>query len=129
MPMKRFQTGKPALAISMAAMAVLAIAVFLWGLEYKCSLYHRHPEKRQRVVAAKLLSEKERPRTTPAASFLRVPLVSVTALIFLFHGIRRHRDLRTGLRFAPTVLPTIFGGHRSPSLIYFSFRPPPIPAC
>jgi hypothetical protein len=32
----------------------LALAVFLWGLEYKVSLYHPHPKHSDRVGVAKL---------------------------------------------------------------------------
>jgi hypothetical protein len=38
----------------------LALAVVLWGLEYKVSLYHPHPDHRARVGVAKLWVEPRR---------------------------------------------------------------------
>lgn len=41
-------------------LAVLAFSLFSWGLAYKLSLYHSH-QTSSKMVAAKLLSQKERP--------------------------------------------------------------------
>jgi hypothetical protein len=41
----------------------LALAVFVWGLSYKLSLYDPPQASSHRMVAAKLLSNRERPET------------------------------------------------------------------
>lgn len=123
--MKRFHTSKAALAFSLGAMSVLAITVFLWGVEYKCSLYHRHPEKHPRMVAAKLLSETERPRAHSATSWLRVVLLPFAAPALLLFLIARDRR-RGGLRFTPTILRTKCCSPQLSRLVHFFFRPPPI---
>jgi len=83
--MNRVLTRKLALAISMAAMAVLAAAVLLWVWSNKCSLYRLHPEQQRRVAVAKLLSEKERPLANPTESLLSAPLSLVAwSALWLF---------------------------------------------
>lgn len=72
----------PALA---GLLAVLSISLFSWGLSYKLSLYHSQ-QYRSKIVAAKLLSEKERPVAAqsskllhcdlPGFAFTAAPLVS-----------------------------------------------------
>lgn len=123
--MERFPTRKLALALSTAAMAVLAAAVFVWGVEFKCSLYHRHPEKHPQVAAAKLLSEKERPLRNCADNLLRAPLVPVVSLAFSLLLTAWHRDQRIRLRAAALMSPALLVGLRVSCLIHFCFRPPP----
>jgi len=95
-----------ALAISMAAMAVLAAAVLLWGVEYKCSLYRLHPEQQRRVAVAKLLSEKERPLANPTESLLSAPLSLVAwSALWLFLTAQGRID-RAGTLVSDTGLPT-----------------------
>src|ERR1700739_1980559 len=60
MAMKRIHSKQLTLALSMTGAMLLAAAVLVWGSEYKCSLYHKHPEKHARIPVAKLLSERER---------------------------------------------------------------------
>ena len=126
--MNRVLTRKLALAISMAAMAVLAAAVLLWGVEYKCSLYRLHPEQQRRVAVAKLLSEKERPLANPTESLLSAPLSLVAwSALWLFLTAQGRID-RAGRWSAPLASPRLFVGFRVSCLSYFSFRPPPTPA-
>lgn len=50
-------------------LAVLSISLFSWGLAYKLSLYHSH-QLPPKMVAAKLLSQKERPAIAQASQMI-----------------------------------------------------------
>ena len=124
-PMEQLPTPKLTLPFSITAIAVLAAAVFLWGVEFKCSLYHRHPEKHPPVAVAKLLSEKERPLRNCADNLLRAPLALVVSLAFSLLLTAWHRNQRIRLRAAALMSPALFVGLRVSCLIHFCFRPPP----
>jgi len=124
--MKRLHTRKLALALSIAAITVLAAAVFIWGVKYKCSLYHRHPERHLQVAAAKLLSENERPGEYAAASLLRAAVSPLAVLPLLLFFTALSRDRRLAFRFSRRLFNTNFSRVWSSSFAHFSFRPPPI---
>src|SRR5271167_2450542 len=68
-------------------LVALALAVFVWGLSYKLSLYDPPQASSHRMVAAKLLSNRER-LTTAKIEFQEasnsVSLLVVCALLPLF---------------------------------------------
>jgi hypothetical protein len=125
MAMKRIQAKQLTLALSVITSAVLAAAVFAWGSEYKCSLYHKHPEKHPRIAVAKLLSEQERPMAARAGSWLRAPLQQVVFFapgVLVFEVFSKDRP-GFERRIPPVQSDT--AAHRTPCLTHFSFRPPP----
>lgn len=72
-------------------LVTLAVAVFVWGLSYKLSLYDPPQASSHRMVAAKLLSNRERPATAKVefqdalnASSLTASQVAVSTLLALF---------------------------------------------
>lgn len=125
MALKRIHLKQLNLALSVIATIGLAAAVFLWGSEYKCSLYHKHPERHARIATAKLLSEQERPMAAEKTLSLRAPLPQA---VFFALGV-----LLFGLfRITPMGRDQVLLGVRDESaadrtccLIHFSFRPPP----
>ncbi len=126
--MKRFQLRRLTLAIYAVVAAALAASVFLWGLEYKCSLYLLPSRALHSLPVAKLLSERERPVKVRAMQHVRAPLsVAATFLLWLLL-VARFRSRRAGLRSEPLPLQRICDGLRVCSLTHFSFRPPPVPA-
>jgi hypothetical protein len=114
------------LAITAVAVAVLALAVFLWGVEYKMSLYPAQRPAPTRVPMAKLLSESERPASRQAASSLRTTVslgLFFTLGLFLTSWLRGHRagpQLRAALSASPA------DGPRRSAMHHFFFRPPPL---
>lgn len=128
MPIKRTlaaQLTAPAFA------ALVALTVFLWGSAYKCSLYHRHPEKHARVATAKLLSERERPVAPGITAQGQPPQALNPALGVPPFG---HCSAAPPVHhwMAPAVpIAALPGTQREvsargkPYLIHFSFRPPP----
>jgi len=105
--------------------ALLAAAVFLWGVEYKVSLYPVQ-RKAPTVPVAKLLSEKERPAANPVAMSLGLRLSLAACCTFLLLLAARLRFRRAGFRSAPLPSPAKLIGHRIASLPHFAFRPPPL---
>ncbi|HZY63906.1 MAG TPA: hypothetical protein VFE38_15410 [Edaphobacter sp.] len=104
-------------------MAMLAFAVFSWGVRYKLSLYN--PDAH--MSAAKLLSQRERPATVEAAKLAADPLPAPQPMPFF--------TLALGLLFsALTVLKPEFAHcewndrsdfRQRASYSFFFFRPPP----
>lgn len=104
----------------------LAIAVFAWGMRYKASLYNSVPPPTHHMLAAKLLSNRERPAdvavqveraTTPT-------LIVAVCAVFVFFGDtlvdpmhnsrwNLQRAVNSQLRLTPQAHRQIF------------FRPPP----
>jgi hypothetical protein len=122
--MNRILTKRLTLALMALAVACLASAVFLWGTEYKCSLYHKHPDRHPRITMAKLLSERERPAGGAVPSVrASLPQTVFVALAMLVPGLFG----RTRVGFDPILLPApgVPAIDRSRFLIHFSFRPPP----
>lgn len=103
----------------------LAATVFLWGAQYKCSLYHAHPNRHPKIAMAKLLSERERPEANHGVKTLPTRL----ALVVLFaHGQSETvpiQNRRTGLRTTPLSPPGTDSALRISFQTHFSFRPPP----
>lgn len=126
MAIKKIHSKQLTLILPVMGTAVLALTVFLWGVEYKCSLYPVHGKTPTSVPVAKLLSERERPAPGAHRNSLRAPL-SLAALFALWLlTVPTLRTLRAG--FNPTLLPTLptpIDGLRPASLYHFSFRPPP----
>ena len=127
--MRPTHTRQLTLFLSLMATALLAAAVFLWGAEYKCSLYHAHPPKHTPVPMAKLLSEKERPVATGGAGLVRAPLTLAAffSLSLLLPVALRFR--RAGVDSTPLRWPRITNRLRPHCLNHFSFRPPPLALC
>jgi len=108
----------------MVAVAMLALAVFSWGVRYKVSLYHPVVH----MSAAKLLSQRERPATIEAARLAADPLPAPQPLPFF--------TLALGALFATLrVLKPKFLhrepcnrtlSRRPPCHSFFFFRPPPV---
>ena len=103
----------------------LSIAVFAWGLRYKTSLYNSAPPPSHHMLAAKLLSNRER----PADAVVQIErataptLIAVCAVFAVFTGLLfdPKRQSRWTLQRAqnpqrrpiPSASPQVF------------FRPPP----
>lgn len=120
--MKRIYPKRLMLALSMMAV-VLAAAVFLWGAEYKCSLYHGQRQKHPRIAIAKLLSERERPAALDR-SRLRAPVPEATyfALGFPLFGPPRRAGFE---RIDRGAWREAAGAGRIRCMVHFFFRPPP----
>ncbi|HEX3660694.1 MAG TPA: hypothetical protein VHU89_04650 [Acidobacteriaceae bacterium] len=123
--MKRILTKRLTLALMTFAVACLASAVFLWGTEYKVSLYPHHLKPQPAVPFAKLLSEQER----PASEVEAVPRAGAPALIAFFSlgwlTFARPREESEPFRVMPLRGRTLPSIRKTPWLIHFSFRPPP----
>lgn len=126
MAMKRLHTNQLTLALALTAAAVLAATVLLWGTEYKCSLYHRHPEKHTPVAMAKLLSERERPQATNQATLVSAPL---SQTVFFALGLllcEFFRKQRSAERWIAAPLRCWADSPRLRCCVnHFFFRPPP----
>lgn len=104
---------------------VLAAAVLVWGSEYKCSLYYKHPEKHPPVAVAKLLSERERPMTSEAAALECAPQPQTICLAL---GAPLSGYFSVAWTRWDRVLPPVpseVSARGTPYLTHFSFRPPP----
>ena len=124
--MKRIPAQKLTLTLSVIATVMLAAAVLVWGSEYKCSLYHRHPEKHTRVPIAKLLSERERPAAENPASSLCAPLLQVAFLALGIPLLALFGTVRPGFERIISAAQNIARISRPRCLIHFFFRPPPV---
>ncbi len=94
------------------------------GTEYKCSLYHKPPDRHPRVAMAKLLSERERPAGCAVASArASLPHTAFVAPAMLLPGL--FGRTRLGLNRIPLPDPGRSAADRSRFLIHFSSRPPP----
>lgn len=107
---------------------LLGLAVFVWGLGYKLSLYGLPGSPSTHMVQAKLLSQKERPRaaqgleqfSTKAPQFLGIVIAIslIAAACFSSLSLQLIRILfasHVGLRRSDDLLSTVF-----------AFRPPPV---
>ena len=101
----------------------LLLAVFLWGLQYKMSLYHGAEQSRSAAPPAKLLSEAEYPSSLRAVvSFLsksRLKVTVVPAVPSVFHAALAHREHNAPLDVQDVL---------SPACAFSQFlpRPPPL---
>jgi hypothetical protein len=126
MPMKRFHLRRLTLAIYATVAAALAATVFLWGLEYKCSLYPLPSHVLQSVPVAKLLSERERPVKVQATHLARAPLAMAATFVLWLLFADWFRNRCAGLRPEPLPLQPTCAGLRFCSLARFLPRPPPV---
>ena len=107
---------------------LLGLAVFVWGLGYKLSLYDLPGSPSTHMAQAKLLSQKERPRaaqgleqfSTKAPQFpgIVITVALIAAACFGALSIQLIRTLfasHVGLRRSDDFLSTVF-----------AFRPPPV---
>ena len=108
----------------MVAIALLALAVFSWGVRYKLSLYN--PDAH--MSAAKLLSQRERPATSETVKLATDPLVNSEPVTFfaLAMGVAL-----AGLCILDASLPLKDAWHqeqtpKQPEQAFFFFRPPPV---
>lgn len=62
--------------------AALAICIFLWGLQYKLSLYHSTQTAGHSIPSAKLLSKDEQPAIPADAFATQLEPVKITAGAF-----------------------------------------------
>ena len=123
--MKEILTKRPTLALLIFAVACLASAVFLWGTEYKVSLYPKHHKTQQAVPIAKLLSERERPAVAAEAPS-RADALALTALfsLTLLTVLPVQKDSAYSSSQFPlrrrdsSIQSTIF-------VVHLCFRPPP----
>ena len=105
------------------AIAMLAFAVFSWGVQYKLSLYNPTAH----MSSAKLLSQRERPATFETTKLAAVPLVSPepSTLFALAMGVTI-----AALCFLKPVFLLRVTWHQAllpqqPDQTFFFFRPPP----
>jgi hypothetical protein len=123
--MNRILTKRLTLALMTLAVACLASAVFLWGTEYKVSLYPHHLKSQPAVPVAKFLSERERPvvgaEAVPQADVLALPAFFSLALLTVVFLQPKRRPFPAVLLLGRGIRSI----HRPPCLIHFSFRPPP----
>ena len=105
------------------AIAMLAFAVFSWGVQYKLSLYNADAH----MSEAKLLSQKERPTTSEATELAVNPLANLVPVPLFAFALRAMLAGLCSLKLATShrntwrlaLLP------RQPSQNFFFFRPPP----
>ena len=108
----------------MVAIALLALAVFSWGVRYKLSLYNPNAH----MSAAKLLSQRERPATSETVKLATDPLINSEPVTFfaLAMGVAL-----AGLCIQAASLPLKDAWHqeqtpKQPEQAFFFFRPPPV---
>ena len=108
----------------MVAIALLALAVFSWGVRYKLSLYNPNAH----MSAAKLLSQRERPATSETVKLATDPLINSEPVTFfaLAMGVAL-----AGLCILDASLPLKDAWHqeqtpKQPEQAFFFFRPPPV---
>src|SRR5665213_1551527 len=106
--------------------AMLALAVFSWGVRYKVSLYN----PANHMSAAKLLSQRESPATLESAKLAADPIVlpGVSTLFAVAMGVMLAGLWSLKPVFLPKSVehPTQFP--KQPSHTFFFFRPPPVPS-
>ena len=104
--------------------AMLAFAVFSWGVRYKVSLYNPGAH----MSAAKLLSQRERPATFESAKLAADPAVNLEPVTFfaLAMGIMLAWLWSLKPTFSPRSVRHRVKLTRKPNQTFFFFRPPPI---
>ncbi len=106
--------------------AMLALAVFSWGVRYKVSLYN----PANHMSAAKLLSQRERPATLESAKLAVDPIVlpGVSSLFAVAMGVMLAGLWSLKPVFFPKSVEHPTQLPKQPSHTFFFFRPPPIPS-
>jgi lysylphosphatidylglycerol synthetase-like protein (DUF2156 family) len=106
--------------------AMLALAVFSWGVRYKVSLYN----PANHMSAAKLLSQRERPATFESAKLAVDPIVlpGVRSLFAVAMGVMLAGLWSLKLVFLPKSIEHLAQLPKQSSHTFFFFRPPPVPS-
>jgi len=106
------------------AVAMLAFAVFSWGVRYKLSLYNPATH----MSAAKLLSQRERPATVESAKLASDPIINLEPVTFfaLAMGVMLAGLWSLKPVFSPRITRDLVTLLRQPDQIFFFFRPPPV---
>ncbi|WP_348268783.1 hypothetical protein P8936_06075 [Edaphobacter paludis] len=107
------------------AIAMLAFAVFSWGVRYKVSLYNPATH----MSAAKLLSQRERPATFESAKLAADPAVNLEPVTFfaLAMGVVLAWVWSLKPTFSPRSVRHRAKAPKQPDQTFFFFRPPPVP--
>lgn len=118
------QTSRRGSHWMIVAIAMLALAVFSWGVRYKVSLYN----PANHMSAAKLLSQRERPATFESAKLAAGPVVhpEVRTLFAVVMGIMLAALWLLKVAFLPKSVEHPTRLCRQPSHTFFFFRPPPV---
>ena len=103
--------------------AMLAFAVFSWGIRYKVSLYNPATH----MSAAKLLSQRERPATSESAKLAAGPAVNLQRVTFfaLAMGVMLAWVWSLKPVFSPRSVRYRTELPKQPGQTFFFFRPPP----
>lgn len=106
--------------------AMLALAVFSWGVRYKVSLYN----PANHMSAAKLLSQRERPATFESAKLAAGPVVhpEVRTLFAVVMGVMLAALWSLKPAFLPKSVEHPSRLPKQPGHTFFFFRPPPAPS-
>lgn len=123
-------TPTPRRRLALALMALLAgwlsASVFLWGTQYKTSLYPEHRSSWDQVPFAKLLSERERPSEAHFTSADTLLKASGACLVGVFLLSRAGHAARRGLKASKLSLPPLPSPRELPFLFILWSRPPPL---
>lgn len=123
-------TSRSIYALRAGGVLFVVLAVFGWGLQYKMSLYDPPSSPSTALPHAKLLSQKERPISSPGVSSIRPGFPQQRSSIFFLAGVLA--AILTGLSTAASrwmrTRSTIRNTRRRPIAAsnFFSFRPPPV---
>ena len=104
--------------------AMLAFAVFSWGVRYKVSLYNPATH----MSAAKLLSQRERPATFESARLAADLAVNLEPVTFfaLAMGVMLAWVWSLKPVFSPRMMRHRVELPKPPGQTFFFFRPPPV---
>jgi hypothetical protein len=121
--MKQLQKSRRKLTLLLACLVTLGAAVFVWGLSYKLSLYDPPQASSHQMPAAKLLSNRERPKTAISAfQESPFPITIASALLALFVPSLTENTQPVWILSSATR-------HRrqtiSSTVPHYAFRPPP----
>jgi hypothetical protein len=126
---KPFDTFRPRLSRLTFVFIGLAISVFVWGLQYKLSLYYPQHSTYHQLPEAKLLSKNEQPAATegllmasvkPPQDIVRGALFTLTLFALVLGFLPISGVTQTGPERSRPWLRSL-----SASLNAFFFRPPP----
>lgn len=103
--------------------AMLAFAVFSWGVRYKLSLYNPAAH----MSAAKLLSQRERPATIESARLAAGPTINLEPVTFFALAMGVMLAWLWSLKpvFSPKIVRHRVRLPKQPGQTFFFFRPPP----
>jgi hypothetical protein len=131
--MKSNAKGRGVSLAILIPLLLIVFGIFVWGLQYKLSLYNSPGNASRLVPEAKLLSPNERPQSVQVGSLQTAVLSSLQATP------APALDLRTfliavislfifTLKFARAHVTAFHDARHSSYAIssYFSFRPPPV---